>query len=524
MLLKAFHDKLTEDRESTYLTAAADAGATTLTVAAIDIVSWVLYDPILIGEFGEETAEIVAINGATTAGTSLTVSATIFAHPLGTKIHHLDYQQVRFVHSTSSSSADIDNANLITLVIEPSNLYTRYEDTTNSTGYGSFRFRNSTTNAFSSYAAFVPYTGYTIKSLWKLREKVRKFLGNDETIENSEIDEEINDSQREVMHDRVWNFAKIERSLSSVDNQVYYTIPSTISNIHTVTWDSQPLVWVDQAKWDRFHWDTTTVGDPTHCNISGTTLKTYPKVSASASSTTLAEAITSTTATSIVVVDGSAFRFSPYARFIIDSEVIYSTELSYITTTLTTAVAVTDTTIYVADASDFPTSGTIVIDDDVITYTGTTATTFTGCAAIGAVHSIGDTVSVSTFTGCLRGQEDTTAATHLLAATVTERDIVLFGQKEPDDLVDTTDETDIPEPEGLAIKAAANLALARLGDKSLADRLEIKYEKWIEGLRDRFSIIIKSQSAVVRDASEVVADGNIRRSNFPDTLDTTSGS
>jgi len=459
MLLLAKHNKLTQDRESTYLTAAVDAAATTLTVAAIDTVSWVNADYILIGEFGEETAEIKAINAATAAGTSLTTTALTFTHPIGTKVYHLDYNQVRFVHSTSAQSADIDTANLATLAIEPSNLFTRYEDTSNTTGYGSFRFYNSTTAVFSSYAAFVPYTGYTIKSLWKLREKVRKFLGNDETISDDEIDEELNDGQREVMHDRMWNFAKIERSLSSVKNQVNYTIPSTISNIHTVTWDSQPLVYVDQARWDTLHWDAMTTGDPTHFTTAGVTLKTYPKVTADASTTTLGAAISSTTATTITVVASSAFRFSPYARFIIDSEVIYAT--------------------------------------------GSTSTTFTGC---------------------LRGQEGTTATTHLISATVTERDIVLFGQTEPTDLVDTTDETDIPEPEGLAMRAGANLALAKLGDKALADRLEIKYDKWIKGLRDRFSTIIKSQSAIVRDISEVVADGNIRRSNFPDTLDTTSGS
>jgi len=459
MLLLAKHNKLTQDRESTYLTAAVDAAATTLTVAAIDTVSWVNADYILIGEFGEETAEIKAINAATAAGTSLTTTALTFTHPIGTKVYHLDYNQVRFVHSTSAQSADIDNANLTTIAIEPSNLFTRYEDTSNTTGYGSFRFYNSTTAAFSSYAAFVPYTGYTIKSLWKLREKVRKFLGNDETISDDEIDEELNDGQREVMHDRMWNFAKIERSLSSVKNQVNYTIPSTISNIHTVTWDSQPLVYVDQARWDTLHWDATITGDPTHFTTAGVTLKTYPKVTADASTTTLDAAISSTTATTITVVASSAFRFSPYARFIIDNEVIYAT--------------------------------------------GSTSTTFTGC---------------------LRGQEGTTATTHLISVTVTERDIVLFGQTEPTDLVDTTDETDIPEPEGLAMRAGANLALAKLGDKALADRLEIKYDKWIKGLRDRFSTIIKSQSAIVRDISEVVADGNIRRSNFPDTLDTTSGS
>lgn len=475
MLLKGFHSKLTENRYFTYLGAAADAAATTLTVADSDLAPaatssniWSDNDYMLVGEWGEETAEIMQVNGAVTSATSITVDregssgGTRYAHPIGTKVYRIDFNQIRFVHSTDTTSANIDNANLSTPNLVPSSLFTTFEDTVNTIGYGSYRFRNATTSGFSSYAAFVSYSGHTVKSLFKLREKVRKFLGNDETITNDEIDEELNDSVREVMHDRMWNFAKIERSLSTVANQVQYTIPSTINNIHTVTIDSQPLAYVDQARWDTFHWDaTSTASRPTHFTTSGTILKTYPKVTASASTTTLGAAITTTTATSITVVASSAFRFSPYARFIIGSEVIYAT--------------------------------------------GSTSTTFTGC---------------------LRGQEGTTAATHLISVTVTEQDIVLFGQIEPTNLLDTTDETTIPEPEGVAMKAAANLAIGKIGDKALADRLEIKYEKWIKGLRDRFSTIVKSQSAIVRDASEIITDqGMLRDPNrYPSQLDTTSGS
>lgn len=50
-----------------------------------------------------------------------------------------------------------------------------------------------------------------------------------------------------------------------------------------------------------------------------------------------------------------------------------------------------DTTITVDSTSDFPSSGAISIDDELITYTGTNATTFTGCT---------------------RGAENTTAASH----------------------------------------------------------------------------------------------------------------
>ena len=67
-------------------------------------------------------------------------------------------------------------------------------------------------------------------------------------------------------------------------------------------------------------------------------------------------------------------------------------------TTLNGAINNSVTTITVVSTSAFPASGIIDIDTELITYTGKTATTFTGC---------------------VRGANGTTAASHLTAATVT---------------------------------------------------------------------------------------------------------
>ena len=69
-----------------------------------------------------------------------------------------------------------------------------------------------------------------------------------------------------------------------------------------------------------------------------------------------------------------------------------------VATTLNGAINSAVTTITVTSATTFPTSGRIDIDTELITYTGTTATTFTGCT---------------------RGVNGSTAASHLTAATVT---------------------------------------------------------------------------------------------------------
>ena len=67
-------------------------------------------------------------------------------------------------------------------------------------------------------------------------------------------------------------------------------------------------------------------------------------------------------------------------------------------TKLTSDITDADTTINVEDASGFPSSGKIRVGDEIITYTGTTATSFTGCSrgtygSFASAHSKGEPVS-----------------------------------------------------------------------------------------------------------------------------------
>jgi hypothetical protein len=67
-----------------------------------------------------------------------------------------------------------------------------------------------------------------------------------------------------------------------------------------------------------------------------------------------------------------------------------------VSTTLSSTITDSATTISVASTSGFPASGTIVIEAEIITYTGTTATSFTGCtrSTVNAtIHSAGVTVN-----------------------------------------------------------------------------------------------------------------------------------
>lgn len=469
-MLKAYNKSLTEDREKTYLTSAAAAAATSLTVADTDLApdalssgTWANNDYVLVGNFGEETCEIMQMSAAVTSATALAVDRSgeagglRYAHPVGTPIYRLDYNRAEFNRNTTDSTSGVTV--LATIRLQTDDLYTRYEDTANTTGYGFVRFNNQTSGAFSSYSDGVNYeaTGNSSsrdpRTLWSMRKKVRLLLDekDDTKLTDAMIDEAINDKQKDISHQRLWSFYENERSFSIVANQFAYDIPATVHKPYSIRFDTQPLNPINKNRWDLLHFDTdTSTTDPSYVSIWNGQFLIGPRPSTASSTTALNGAITST-GTSATVTATSAFNRGDYFRFIIDSEVIYAT--------------------------------------------GSTATTFTGL---------------------LRGREGTTAASHTDTTTVTERDIVYNVQVEPTDLIDIQDRTSIPEPEVLVYGSAADLALL-LNKETLHDRLLLKYNSKMKELESKYSTKQSGAFGRVHDPREVVGDGTqiLHRNQYP---------
>ena len=460
MLLKVFHGGLVQDKEKTYLTATAAAAATALTVVSTDIApaatssnTWADNDYMIVGEPGTENAEIMQMNAAVTSATSMTIDregqsgGLRYAHSIGEPIYRIDFNQVVFYNNSTNTSTGATVLTTINLQIDDE--FTRYEDTANTTGYGFARFKNATSGAFSSYTDGVNYevgeesSSRDPATLWSLRKKVRLLIdeSDDNRVSDEQIDEAINDKQRDIAHQTLWSFYEGEKSLSRIADQFAYDYPSKVNKIHSVRVDTQPTIYWNKRMWDERHWNNDNETDiPTHFTIWNKQLLFFPRITSAADSTTLGAAITATTDTTITVVATSSFNRGDYYRFIIDSEVIYATE-----------------------------------------------------------------ATSTTFTGCLRGQEGTTAATHLIAATVTERDIVLNIHVEPTNLIDTQDRTQIPEPDVLAYGSAMDLALL-IGKETLHDRLKIKYDSGIKSLEAKYATKQSAQFGRVKDMNEFQTD------------------
>lgn len=460
MRLLARNLELVKDQEKTFLTAAVAVAATTITIRAVDSNAWADNDYIIIGEIGAKNAEVLQINGSVSDGTSLTIDnngsgGSRYTHAVDEPVYRVMYNRVEFARATTEAGT---KTSLATNEIQPDDLYTRYIDTTNTTGFGFVRFNNQTSAANSSYSDGIPYTGYTARSLGRMIKAVRRELGEPDIryITDEDITEELNENQRDVAHSRLWPFYEDTFSLSRVAYQEFYDIDSDIvtSKAHTITVESEPLAKVDKARYEILHWDTATVGEPTHAVIWNNQIGLYPTPNEAATTDNINDAAGITAAATTITVDSTS-GFAPYGRLLIESE--------------------------------------------VISYTNLTSTTFRGC---------------------VRGLEETTAATHADDTLVTERDIIYTGHREPNELVDIGDETLIPRPKVLIYGAAMSLALGKLKDQVLHDRLKLNYQDQMKKLEDDFGQKLTSQFFRIKDKDDVVRDtGRFRDPNaFPTGL------
>ena len=458
MLFLVRNHELIKDREKTYLTADADAAATTLTVRAVDTNSMADNDYLIIGEIGTENAEVMQINGTVADGTSLTIDRSGAAgglrydHSVGEPVYRSDYNRVEFLRNTTDTS--VGSSQLALNEVQPDDLYTRYEDTSNTTGFGFSRFNNATSSANSAYSDGIPYTGYGPRSLGRMLRMVRRHLGEPDFtfITDEDIIEEIDEKQRDVAHERLWPFYEDIFSLSTVAYQREYDIDDdvVVGKPHTVVVRAEPIAKIDAHRFDTLHWDTATTGDPTHCSVWNNQLRFYPTPSDAA-----------------------------------DTDLINNAS----------GITATATTITVDSTSGFAPSGRIIIDSEVIAYTN---------------------ISSTVFRGGTRGMEETTAATHADDATVTERDIIYTANREPNELLDPNDQTLIRDPLVLVYGAAMELAAGKMNNESLHDRIKIKYDQALTKLRSKFGQKYTSTNFRIKDKSEVVTDlGRFKDPNDP---------
>lgn len=154
--------------EETILTANVASGASTLTVK--DINGFAINKILLLGELGEEGAEIIKTHGSTApTGTTITLASnTVFAHSAQTKVYIVEFDNIEFSHSATLTGS---KSVLATSAIQADQLIQAYTDTTQTSGYYFARFKETIGSTFGSYTDGVPYGGWSANQVGYLVDK-----------------------------------------------------------------------------------------------------------------------------------------------------------------------------------------------------------------------------------------------------------------------------------------------------------------------------------------------------------------
>lgn len=545
MLFKIPNKILTEDVQKTYLTAASAAASATITVK--DITGFGIGDYIVIGEIGEEGTELIRVHTSTApSGTTITLNAnTVFPHAIDTPVYRPDYNCIEVSRATTLTGTKTVLTN--STAITPSSDYTYYEDTANTTGYGFVRLYNSSDTTASNYSGGTnyeysgTYSSFDRHTLGRMTQRVRRHLSENPEVSNvtdDDIRDAINSKQEEIYQKRHWSFAEGEGSQSLIEDQFAYDIPSILDGdrIQYAVNDTELLKPVQNYKWKELHFDSDTESNSiSHFKVSKGQICIFPRP--------------------------AGYNY----RFIVDSEVIYATGLTDTTftgctrgeeettaathltgaalterstaataTTLNGALTAAATTITVASTAGFTkfaVASTAINDASDISATDTTITVdSTDDFKRGDYYRLkidneiiyATEITDTTFTGCLRGREGTTAAAHTDNTVVMELTLVVVGQLKPVDLFLSSDRTLIPKPAVLEYGAAMDIAYGTLKDNALGDRMKVLHAEALLALERDYAMKEYGSFTRIKDKYERFHEtpGTLNSNNYPTSINT----
>jgi hypothetical protein len=249
-----------EGKEFTFLNQDESAGATAIGVRGTIGFGTDIF--VLIGEMGEENAEIARIPADTAIGgfnIPIASPGLRFYHPSDTKVYRIDWNQVAFSRSTGIGT---QKGTLATKDIEPDLLETQYRDVTNTTGYGFVEFYNSIDSTYSSPSDPIPYAGFDADTVWAIKDRALKGL-------NEKIDGDI--ITHDVLNEMLWEGRRelhdspgkrpfrnmFEQVIGNVSTGMYKILmpdncqrPYTAENLYGLRIGRQkPIDYIDKKEW-----------------------------------------------------------------------------------------------------------------------------------------------------------------------------------------------------------------------------------------------------------------------------------
>lgn len=266
-----------KDKKYTFLTTDAVAGATTIglqSTLGFTSLSTSSGQILLIGELGQETAELIKTSNVSTTtgsnigGTSATLIAGLrFAHPQDTKVTIVDWDRFEVQHATTATGSKT------TLMaypepIQPDHIESLYRDTTQTSGYYFIRFNETVGSTNSDWSDPIPFGGYTDDTVFAIKQRALEQLNetvDGELISNEFLDRCLWEGRREYHNlpgKRPFR-RKFNQNIGTVTTGMYRIVmpadvqnPSTAENVYGVRIGAQRnLYFYDKKDFDRDYVD-----------------------------------------------------------------------------------------------------------------------------------------------------------------------------------------------------------------------------------------------------------------------------
>lgn len=234
--LRAKNKDLTESQKYSYLNSNYASGVDEVVIVNSDGFAADQY--VLLGNFGSETSEIMKITGVTAATHTISFAAetTKFSHSESTRITILPYNQIKFYQTAAAVFSDSENY-LGVVDIQADALYTIYQDSVNSSGFGWFKFYNETNLKISTNSNAIPYDSFTNQSIKKvlssfyslINGKDRKLISDTDALNYLNEAYAIVISELNLVNS---NFAvPADEDISIVSGTKEYDLPDDFSNV-----------------------------------------------------------------------------------------------------------------------------------------------------------------------------------------------------------------------------------------------------------------------------------------------------
>lgn len=376
-----------------------------------------LPDLLLIGQLGFEKTEIKKITGAITPGTSISVSAVLFDHPIDTPVAKYLFDKVEI---SGSSSATGSKTVIDTINLQVDSSSTTYVVSGTTYNYYFARYYNSqaTIPYYSSYSAAVPATDFVFLTVKPAIDEAFRMINDkpSEFFSLSDAYAEINNCYHEVIKERKkWSWRYIyDYTLGSLGlGEWFLTLPTDMEDRNSNKSIRAPhigglddLIYVDKAEWDSIttNFSYSTLAQPAGYMSAGTITNASPTAAAIAwSGVTI-----SSGGVTYTITDGNTTSAYVYLDTAISSTVFQtSSSLPAVSSTIVFLIKNSSgsalNAIRLTSTVDFDDTGSVTVEEDAITYSTSNDRTngvLYGTSGQSAAHAAGAYV----FQGVTMGQ------------------------------------------------------------------------------------------------------------------------